>query len=200
MMLDALLVKCLWLNCSEKFESELEAYEHCFNSHCISGKQTCQWLSNPSKGPCLIKIQHRGQLKDHLITFPNCPVKVRTRQNLTKHFRVAHRNKIDVKKENENFFRMSENSEESNEFSGTLDNSEPLHSLIDIPLVESAYHSIFQRQRNLNVRWKEEQHNNAKENTIYNDGLYKREKNNSTEKDLVLERIGVMSIRNLINT
>ncbi|KAJ3386622.1 hypothetical protein HDU92_002385 [Lobulomyces angularis] len=78
----------------------METYEHCYKSHALNGKQSCLWISNINRGPCLIKITHKGQVKDHLITHFSselkpiqcliCSKRLRNRQELNKHKKINH--------------------------------------------------------------------------------------------------------------
>ncbi|KAJ3214374.1 hypothetical protein HK099_006903 [Clydaea vesicula] len=93
-----MLCRCLWLGCKESYRTEDETYEHCYTNHITKGKQVCQWVSSEKYGPCMSKMQHRGALKDHLISHfsfdfrpvecPVCPKKLRNRQELNRHIKT----------------------------------------------------------------------------------------------------------------
>ncbi|KAJ3218169.1 hypothetical protein HK099_005170, partial [Clydaea vesicula] len=87
---------CLWQNCTAKFDTDIDTYNHLFTAHAKKGRQVCLWEANSKKKePCNTTITHKGDFKHHAVvhfshdfkplTCPFCPKKIRNRQELHLH-------------------------------------------------------------------------------------------------------------------
>ncbi|KAJ3209516.1 hypothetical protein HK099_008486 [Clydaea vesicula] len=85
----------LFVGCAKVFDHEAQTYEHCLQAHSLAGKQLCQWVSNHNFAGCGYKMNHKGQLRDHLIMHFStdfrplqcsiCLKNIRSRQELNRH-------------------------------------------------------------------------------------------------------------------
>ncbi|KAJ3383598.1 hypothetical protein HDU92_004053 [Lobulomyces angularis] len=84
--------KCLWLNCSKTFDTELETYNHFIKCHCKKGVQKCLWSGRGKI--CNLTLRHKGDIKSHAVVHFNdikpiqcafCGDRMKNRQSLHRH-------------------------------------------------------------------------------------------------------------------